>query len=350
MSVLDVFSNDAFGMVSLTASINKLPYIPSRIGQMNLFQEKNITTCHAMIEERHGHLMLLPTAARGSMKTYNKQPKQVARAFCVPHIPKNDTVLADDLCGIRRWGTESQLQSVAQEVNERLARIVQEHELTWEWHRLGAIKGIVYDSDGTTVLHNWYKCFGIAESVVEIDLSADGCPVKKAAHAIRRKIEDNLGMTPYRSLHALVGSEFMDKLSCDSEEFCKAWERYQDGRMFRESQARGAFEYGGIVWEEYRGSIGGKDFIEPDCGHIFPVGVPGLFCRINAPGTFIESVNTRARRMYVKQARDKWDTCVELHTQSNPLFMCTRPGALCKVKCVGGTAEAPKEGENKLAV
>ena len=42
--LLDVFRSSAFDFTSLTQSILKLPYKPSRLGELGLFQEKGIST------------------------------------------------------------------------------------------------------------------------------------------------------------------------------------------------------------------------------------------------------------------------------------------------------------------
>jgi Phage major capsid protein E len=39
MPALDIFSSSAFTMVALTDAINKMPYVPGRIGQLGLFRE-----------------------------------------------------------------------------------------------------------------------------------------------------------------------------------------------------------------------------------------------------------------------------------------------------------------------
>ena len=42
--ILDVFSNDAFSFVTLTDSINKLPFVPGRLGSLGLFTEAPVPT------------------------------------------------------------------------------------------------------------------------------------------------------------------------------------------------------------------------------------------------------------------------------------------------------------------
>ena len=98
-------------------------------------------------------------------------------------------------------------------------------------------------------------------------------------------------------------------------------------------QARGSFEYAGIVFEEYRGRVGTVDFTDASKAYFFPVGVPGLFRQYNAPADFVETANTIGLPRYAKQAVDQqFARWVMPHVQSNPLPICTRPRVLIKGK------------------
>ena len=81
---------------------------------------------------------------------------------------------------------------------------------------------------------------------------------------------------PYDHLHAMCGPDFFDDFITHPE-VEKAHERDLDGAFLRQGQARGSFEYAGIVFEEYRGRVGAVDFTDAAEAHLFPVGVPGLF-------------------------------------------------------------------------
>ena len=113
----------------------------------------------------------------------------------------------------------------------------------------------------------------------------------------------------------------------------KAYERWLDGAFLRQGQARGSFEYAGILFEEYRGKVGSVDFTDASKAYFFPVGVPGLFRQYNAPADFVETANTIGLPRYAKQAVDQqFARWVMLHVQSNPLPICTRPRVLLKGK------------------
>jgi Phage major capsid protein E len=66
-------------------------------------------------------------------------------------------------------------------------------------------------------------------------------------------------------------------INCSTPRVEKAYERFLDGAFLRQGQARGSFEYAGILFEEYRGRVGTVDFTDASKGYLFPVGVPGLF-------------------------------------------------------------------------
>ena len=49
----------------------------------------------------------------------------------------------------------------------------------------------------------------------------------------------------------------------------------------------------------------------------------------------METVNTVGKAVYAKQRVMDFDVGVELHTQSNPFIICTRPATLIKLTQTG---------------
>lgn len=328
MSVLDIFSSSLFDMQSLTIALDKLPRFPGRIGAMKLFKDKPIKTTSAIIEERHGKLALLNTAARGTVGETSSKAGRVGRSFLVPHIPHNDVVMADEVQDVRSFGSETEMETIAQTVNDKLASMKANHETTWEYHRAGAIKGIVLDADGSTI-YNWFTEFGITEEVVAFVLGTTTTNIKAKCTAVLRHIRDNMGGSNYTGVHALCGNTFFDNF-INHTEVKAAYERWQSGQFLRDQQFETPFLFSGITWENYDLTIGSKDFMVATDARFFPVGAQDVFVRANAPANFVETVNTMGRPIYAKQERQKFDTGIDLHTQSNPLHICTRPASLVK--------------------
>lgn len=450
--LLDVFKKDAYNLVSLTTAINKLPFAPSAIGAMGLFNSKGVTTRTVAIEERDGKLILIPTAARGTMPHVSTRGKRKIRNFDVPYIPDNRAIWAYQIQGVRAFGSEDEEETVATIVNDNLAEMRQNFETTEEWHRIGAIQGIVLDADGTSVIYNWFDEFGITETVVNFDFtvlqtlappgaatlaagaagaltgaytykvtfvtaqgetqggtasnqvtltaqkgsltaiptSADSAVIARGIYRtqaggstytlvqyindnttttftdnatdasivsakavptsnttpgnvyqaqavmdmktqctkIIRLVEDALGMDTYTGITAVCGNQFWDNF-ISHPSVVHAYERWQNGQFFQTQQRGGPpFRFADIDWINYRGHLGSTYFVPDKQARFFPTGVQNLFQVYYAPADFMETVNTIGKPYYAKQEPMRMNTGVELHAQTNPLYVCTRPSVL----------------------
>jgi hypothetical protein len=347
--MLDVFKSDVYGVVSLTAAVNKLPYVPSRLGQLNIFKKKGVTTTSIVVEEERGKLFVVPTAARGSNPNVYGGKKRQARSFVVPHVPLIGNVFADDVQNIRAFGSETEVEAVAGLVNDKLSGMRQAMETTQEWMRIGALNGKVLDAD-LTVIYDWFAEFGIAKPTITLDFTANTTrAVKTMCNNVRRMIEDALGMSTYTGIRAICGSTIYDAIS-GSTEVNHAYFRKDDSSFLRASHVRGEFEYGGVNFEEYRGKIGTAfngdgSFIPPTHIYFYPEGTSDIFLENYAPANFIETVNTMGKAVYAKQRPMDWDMGIELHVQSNPLLVCTRPGVLVECTAITGTPLSMNQSE-----
>jgi hypothetical protein len=336
--MLDIFQSNAFGIISMTDAINKQPFVPGRIGAMGLFRERGVTTIDIAIEEKEGKLYLVPALARGAPPTQNAKAGRNLRVLRARHLPIGDSLNADEVQGVRAFGSETALQTIQGQIDEKMAQMKQAIEATLEFHRIGAIKGIVLDADGTTTLYNLFTEFGItAYSTVEFGFNAGDANLgvlRKQCAGIVRDIANALGSATITGIHAICGDNFFDDLLQnaevrDSYKNTPMASVLRDGYVYPNGlMIYGAFEFGGIVWENYRGSVGSVSFVDTDLCHIFPVGVPGLFETTFSPANYIETVNTVGLPVYAKVTPDLKNTHVDIDVQSNPLVYCTRPKAL----------------------
>lgn len=332
--LLDAFNTSAFNCISLTDAINRMPFKPSRIGAMGLFDVRGVTTTSVMVEEKDGVLSLLPTKARGGIPSVSAAEKRYARNFVIPHIPLDDCVRADEVQNVRAFGSQTELEGVAQVVNDKIAKMRQSHEVTLEYHRLGAVKGLVLDADGVTPIHNLFtefNCTQLAPVVggfAEFDFTAATPPVKETCLGIIRAIETQLGNAPYDHIHCFCDATFFDGLI--SEAGVVAAYAAQTNAAVLINDTRKGFVFGGITFEEYRGTIGTVQLVEANSAYFFPVGCPGLFTTTFAPADYIETVNTVGLPYYAKQQVMDFDKGIMISTQSNPLCLCTRPMSLVR--------------------
>ena len=329
MSLLDIFNNDAFSLTSLTATINEQPVKPGRLGELGLFEESGITTLTAVVESKNGELRLLPTAERGAPATQATGQKRKVRSFVVPHIPHDSTIMAAEVTGVRAFGSEDTLQGVQSVVNDRIAQMNANHEVTLEHLRIGALKGKILDADGTSVIYDLYSEFGVSQQTHNFKLTTETTDVRIETVKARRKVDSALGAQPYRGLRAVCGADFFDGL-VGHKDVKETYQRYQDGAMLR-NDPKGAFNYADVLWEEYTGQVGDTLFVPKDEAFLFPEGA-GIFKTWFAPADFMETVNTVGLPRYAKQKVLDFEKGVLIHTQSNPLPINLRPRAVIRCK------------------
>lgn len=336
MGALDIFKSDGFSVVTLTDAINKVPFIPGQVMSLGIFQEVGIPTTSVMIEEKSGILYLVANTPRGGNAKQNESGKRKARSLVLTHLPAEDRIQADEIQGVRAFGSSSELETVQSVVDQRMLTMSQSLDATTEHLALGAIKGLILDSDGSTTIYNLFTEFGVSQDG-EVDFDLDNAAptsgiIRQKCSAVLRAISVNLGAATVRSAHAFCGAAFFDALVAHPE-VRATYLNQQEAAELRGGYYGERVTFGGITFEEYRGSIGSTDFIHTDKVHIFPVGVPGLFKMYYGPANYMETVNTIGLPKYMKAAADeKFNKFVDLEAQSNPLPLCTRPKALIKGK------------------
>ena len=327
------FENPAFSMSALTAAINILPNNYGLMDSMGLFPSKPVRFRSVVVEEKNGILTLLPTMPVGSPGTVGKRGKRKLRSFAIPHIPHDDVVLPEEVQGIRAFGSESELQTVASVMAEHLQTMRNKHAITLEHLRMGALKDIILDADGSE-LYNLFDLFDITPKVVNFQLGAAGTDIKKKCLDLKRYLEKNLKGERMNGVHCLVSEEFFDAFT-SHEKVVAAYDRWQDSFALR-SDMRSGFTFAGITFEEYAGEASDGDdnvhrFIEAGEGHAFPLGTVDTFATYFSPADFNETANTLGQPLYAKQEPRKFERGTDIHTQSNPLPMCHRPAVLVKV-------------------
>lgn len=336
--MLNIFETDAFSVTRLTDAINDLSFVPGRIGQMGLFEVDSVDTTTIAVEKKGDILVLVPPSPRGGTGTTVDKEKRDLRPLIIPHFEINDAIYAEEVQNVRAFGQESALQTVVQKVAQRLRTHSNSMAATEEFARLGAIKGVVTYADGSTL--NLFSEFSVVqENEIDFDLHTDGSSTgafRKKCAATYRKVANILGGIPFTGIHAFCGDNFFDTL-IGNPEVRETYLNHQAAAELRQGyvsggMSYGAFPFGGIMWENYRGKVGDQDFIDSDKCHLFPTGVPGLFKSVYAPADYEETVNTMGQRLYSRQWPMQNGKGRNLDTQMNALQYCTRPKVLMKGK------------------
>jgi len=334
--MLDVFKSDAYQFTTLTDAILKAPYKPGRIGALGLFRERGIKTTQVAIEEKDGQLSLITSTPRGGVGSRLGNSKRKIRSFSVPHFEREYTILADEVQGVRAFGSEDSTATVQGVVNERLAELRKMHEATLEWLRATALQGIIKDADGST-LFNLFTEFGVSQqtATLNVDASTDQKGVLlNDVTAAQRLIEEELGEEQISGYRAFCGKTFFDGLRGDASlvETRKLGDR--NAELLTNPTGIRSLVFGGVVWEEYRGKNGATPYFADAEAYLFPEG-SDIFRTYFAPADFEETVNTIGLPLYAKMAQDQeLNRWTKVHTQMNPLAMLLRPRAVVKLTLV----------------
>ena len=326
---MDIFNDDAFSVVSLTKAIEDTPFVPGRVGQLGIFSEEGVSTTSISIEKVGSTVSLVPAASRGSSGRPMGNDKRQMIPFTATHLPQRASILADEVQNLRAFGSETEVETAQRLMNRKLAKMRRDLDTTIEYQRIGAIKGSILDSDGTTELLNLHTAFGTSVTSHSLVLGTAGTPVRNKVIEARRKMEAALGGLTYSGARVLCSASFFDALVGHAKVEA-AFDRYMNGEFLREDQ-RGGFYFAGVFWEEYRGQVGATKFIADGEAWMVPEGVPDLFVTNYAPADYMETVNTLGQAYYAKQEPKDFGKGIDVETQSNPIHICTRPAVPVKL-------------------
>ena len=337
--ILDIFHGDAFTSIALTDAVQRNPYQPVGLGNLNIFDPNPIRTKALAVEERNGVLTLIPFSDRGGEGKQRTTERRTIRYFDVPRLMHDDTVYAEELQSVREFGQESVLMQVETEVARRLSGptgLLASVEYTKEYLRLAAVQGMVLDPKDNSVMYNWFDEFGVTQAAeIPFNLTANAAntlrPIcNEIVRTMARKAQGSF--TPTTRVYALCGDAFYDAF-VNHPDVIRTYVNWSDAAQLRDNSqgaAFSSFDFAGITWVNYRGSDDNSTIKIADAAvKFFPVGAPGIFREANAPGETVDWVNTPGKPVYVlpifDQMRRMW---WKMEAYSYPLFICTRPEVL----------------------
>jgi len=321
----DPFAADAFSAVDMTATVNEVTPVPTVLGSMGLFQEDGIFGTKAEITVEGDSVVLVKTSNRYGSGQQGTTKARKTTVFKVPHVKWEDVINAEELENVLR--TNGGLKNLESELIARQANGSRSIDLTLEFHRLGAVKGIVLDADGSE-LFDLFDEFGVAQpAAVNFALNSATTSIKKKCNGVTRSIAEALGLqgVPFKTV-ALCSNGFFDDFVSHAETKA-AYERQDSGAFLRDGGlAYSQFTYAGITFINYPGASGVA--IEDGKAHFFAQGIPGLFLGRYAAADRIEFVGEKGVPKYAFTDPDPKRRFLGIEVQSNPLFVCTKPKSL----------------------
>lgn len=332
MASMDIFNNNAFSMTSLTGMVEKIPYVPNLLGSLNIFEPEPVRTRNVFVDRIEGGLTLIPTSADGAPPEVLDGEDRDAVSLRTTRLTKRFTLMASELDGIRATGSETELMQVQREMGRRFGRIRADMELTHEYHRLGALQGMLLDADGVSVIYDYSAEFNEAiPASVPFTLSDPTFDVHKACKDIARSMgRSGQGNLAGASIHALAGDDFYDALVSHPNVEKFYLQQMAAQALKDQSAVFESFKVGGITFHNYQGTDDNSTVAIPvDEAKFFPVGARDVFKQAMSPLEAMEYVNTPGQNMYAinvpDRERNMWSKG-ELY--SYPLYMCQQPRLL----------------------
>ena len=297
--------------------------------QIGLFRFEGVTQRSVVIEQREGVLSLLPSVPLGAPATVGTREQRSMRSFALPWIPHDDVILPADIQGMPALGLSDAADPLVDVMNRKLTLMRRKHAQTREYMEMNALRGIVKDGAGTT-LYNYFSEFGLEQISVDFVFGTAGTNVQSKVRTVLRGIEDNLLGETMNTAHALVSSEFFDKLISHpkTEEAYKFFSA-TGGQPLREDMRR-AFPFAGILFEEYNGSVTlsngtSERLIPAGEGIAFPLGTFDTFTTYGGPANLLETANTVGLPLYARQMMDNKGRWIDLMTEASILPVNKRP-------------------------
>jgi hypothetical protein len=351
-TMADVFSDSVFDVFTTTAAINEIDHVPGRAGTLAFAGlSEGVATTEVGIESLPEDLSLVKTSLRGAPPPLEQSDKRKMLKLNIPFIQLADTIYADSIQNVRAFGS-TELQSADEVINKRMAKMARRLDLTLENHRLGALRGVIKDADGSTLCDQFSE-FGFLNSdgiaaAEEFEFSLDNYgsvgvenSIRIQCQAVKRYMKRHAKtiIPPGAKIWAFAGDVWMDRL-LEHPSVRQTYDGYAAAATaLGGNYAHDVFEFGGIFWENYQGTDDNTTVaIASDECRFFWTGVPELYEEYFAPADFLESANTLGLPRYAKlQDDNNFGKSASLLVEMCPLPICVRPQTLCR----GVIAEAP---------
>lgn len=331
-------------VVDMTPEIVQIPMNWGLIGELNVFRDNFGTQKTFMIptrtEEEAG--LIVDRSYEGARNTQGRGERSGILGK-VPHFPLDDAIYPADLDGqlapnaILEAGT--QLETVARIRVEKMEGLLRRHSMTKEWSRgLALTTGDVYAPSGTLKTSygntiNMYQEWGITRQVSNLNLAPTVDPkisvdalfaALQASAFAGDSLDGYIVLCSPELFGTLTSHPYLRDIYTHASNFPQA-ESLLVGRLRSTLGLRyRQFFYGGIMFVEYPGTIGGVRIIPQNQGVAFPMNDALGFMQF-APAQKFSSINQTAQPAYYFEKLGENDDQIEMMTESNFATVLAKP-------------------------
>ena len=324
----------AFSAHLLSAAIDKMPPFWGYLSTAGIFKQKGLTSRVAIIDERMGKLRISTSRAIGSPGQSVDRSSRSVRTFAVPHFPHDDHISPEDVNGLRAFGGNFQM-SIEQLLSDRLMDHKRRHDVTLEYLMIGAMTGKIVDGSGSVLVDLWAD-YGLSAQTKSFALGTATTDVRVKCLETSRLIEDGLEGDVMNNVEVLCSTEFFDALIGHANVQKAFLNTAEAAEKIGGDVRKTGFVFGGLRFKEYRAVAPNASgvatrFIEAGKARAYPLGTTNTFDLYAAPADFNETVGKLGQLYYAKVEPAKFGRGYDIHSQFNPLPICTRPKALVEL-------------------
>ncbi len=345
MSQISEMVNERYSTVELTQAINKRDNEYGLLNGLGLFNEEGIADREVKIETREQHLHIIPSSPIGTPAPAADDPDSGdIRILPTFRHAKKYKILAEELQGVRKFGTDDEVEHFDERMLKELDLAQREHRQTKEFLRWSALKGDVYDPDGARLLFNTYNVMGETQKEIEYDLNNGAAvdPIQDGNDELLDYMEDEALGEVVNGVMMFCSPGFITAMQKNTA-FRDAYKYHAEaaGEVNPNRQSlRRPFEFKDVYYIRHRGSCTFKKsdgsvvkhtFIPDNEAIAVPLGTYECFRTWFGPAEFIETVNTIGEELYVKPKMMDLDMGVELHTFAHQLNLVTKPRLVSKI-------------------
>lgn len=333
----------------LTQEVNRLPNEYGLLNALALFPIETLGSRFVRVDYRNGQIYVLSAEEPGSPGSVGSAEEEGGVILQIPHFPHLEKVAVGDVDSLLQvFNGQVDPRSVDRETVRKLDIIRRNHSITLEYIRLGALKGLIKDGKGKT-LYDLYTIFGITKKEVDFVLGTAGTDVRAKCEEVIDHAMTNLKGETNSGVEAIVDSKFFGKLitHANVEKFWLNAQNSSEHKMLNRENRAGnwgrAFEFGDIVWREYKGGLpiraangtmSTQQNVADNSGTAYPTGTQSMMRTFEAPVYHIDLTNQApdADTIYISVEPLKHGQGVEMLSQTNRLAVNKQPECVVQVK------------------
>jgi hypothetical protein len=335
--------------LDLTQEVNRLPNEFGLLNALGVAPVETKASRFVRVDYRNGQIFVLSAEEPGSPASIGDTESEGGVILQIPHFPHLEKIAVGDLDGLLQvMNGVVDARSLDRETFRKLDLIRKNHSITLEYIRLGMLKGLIKDGKGRT-LYDLYSVFGIVKKEVDFVLGTEATDVRAKCEEVVDHIQSKLLGETTTGIDSIVDTKFFGKLISHPkvEKFWLNAQNSSEHRSLSRMNVAGnwgrVFEFGGIIFREYKGSlplrasngaITTAKNVADDSGTAYPTGTQSMMRTYEAPVLHMDMVNEEpdADTIYISVEPLKHGAGVEMLSQTNRIAINKQPECVVQVK------------------